>query len=421
MTRADTMQCIEEMLSYAESADYTGYDPYDALNSPLVRRLGAGRKWLQIAATQLLRRCPVNLRPLLAIRKGHNPKAIGLFLWGYTRLYALERNGRWLERIEYLLDLLERLKSVGCSGNGWGYNFDWQSRTFLRPKGMPTIVNTAFVGHALLDCYEMTGLQQALELALPIKVFICHDLHRTRWDGTFCFSYTPVDTEAVHNANLLGASILARLTRYCDDNRLVRDVSQSMAYSMRHQRGDGSWFYADTVIQRWVDSFHTGFILQAIRYILNAGVAQKYRAAYDRGVRYYAEKFFLNDGTPKYYHDRVYPIDIHAPAQAICFFAQEGKRYHDLTDRILGWMLAHLYSGKGYFYYRKGRFCTNRISYMRWSQAWAFHALTEYAYWQSERSPYGDDKTVDRVHDPGCAHNVLQIAGTRRDTHCSDD
>jgi len=31
------------------------------------------------------------------------------------------------------------------------------------------------------------------------------------------------------------------------------------------------------------------------------------------------------DGTPKYYHDRIYPIDIHSPAQAICFFSREGK------------------------------------------------------------------------------------------------
>ena len=45
---------------------------------------------------------------------------------------------------------------------------------------MPTIVNTSFIGHALLDCYEYTGLQQALEMAVPIKDFILNDLHRTR-------------------------------------------------------------------------------------------------------------------------------------------------------------------------------------------------------------------------------------------------
>ncbi len=370
--------CIEQMLAYLAAADYAGYDPYDALNSPVLRRLGARSKAVRIGATQLLRRCPVNLRRLLGIRPGHNPKAIGLFLWGYTKLYALEQAPEHLERIDYLLALLERLKSKGCSGHGWGYNFDWQSKAVLRPQGTPTIVNTAFIGHALLDCYEWTGRRQALELALPIQEFLLHDLHRTYLGDTFCFSYTPLDTEVVHNANLLGASILARLARYGADRALVPTALASLRYSLHQQRPDGSWFYADTPTQKWIDSFHTGFNLQALRHMHDAGLGREYQDAYRRGVEFYANSFFLPDGTPKYYHDRIYPIDIHAPAQAICFFAREGAAYHELTDRVVRWMLQHLYSGRGFFYFRRGRFWTNRIRYMRWSQAWAFHALTEY-------------------------------------------
>jgi hypothetical protein len=383
----DVEPYLRSLTAYIEAADYAGYDPYDALNSPFIRRLGVRSKWVRLWATQLLRRSPINLRPLLGIRKGHNPKAVGLFLWGYVKLYAVTKESRYLERVDYLLHMLERLRSKGCSGNGWGYNFDWQSRTFLRPAGTPTIVNTSFIGHALLDCYELTGRQGALDMAIPIKDFILGDLHRTPLDDTFCFSYTPIDTETVHNANLLGASILARLTQYCDDDRLPSAASASMDYSMRHQRDDGSWFYADTDIQSWIDSFHTAFNLQAIRYILRAGLGSQYVTAYRRGVEYYAQTFFLADGTPKYYHDRVYPIDIHAPAQAICFLSGEGQNYKDLTDRIVAWMLKHLYSDEGFFHFRKGKFLANRIPYMRWSQAWAFRALAEYWWLQQEPSP----------------------------------
>ncbi|MFZ2147472.1 MAG: beta-L-arabinofuranosidase domain-containing protein [Sedimentisphaerales bacterium] len=375
----DVKPYLRKLLSYIESNNYAGYDPYDALNSPLLWLLSYKNKWAKIAFTQFTRRCPINLRPMLGIKKGHNPKGLGLFLSGYAKLYAVEKKPEYLEKIDYLLSLLEKLRSKGYSGNCWGYNFDWQSRTFMRPKWTPTIVNTSFIGHALLDCYELTGRQKALDMAIPIRGFILGDIHRTKLDGTFCFSYTPADTEAVHNANLLGASILARLTRYCDDDRLTQAALASLEYSMRHQRVDGSWFYADTSIQRWIDSFHTGFNLQAIRYILDAGLAPEYRAAYRKGVEYYAGNFFLEDGTPKYYHDRIYAIDIHSSAQAICFFCREGKEYQDLTDRIVNWMLQNMYSGRGFFYFRKGRLLTNRIPYMRWSQAWAFHALTEYS------------------------------------------
>lgn len=370
---------IRKLLSYAEARDYAGYDPYDALNSPLVRRLAGRSKWRRIAFTQLLKKCPVNLRPLLGVPKGHNPKAIGLFLWGCSKLHRLEPQAGHEQRIERLLDLLGDLQSRGYSGHCWGYNFDWQSRTVFRPKGTPTIVNTAFIGHALLDCHELTGNARALDLALPIKDFILKDLRRTSLADTFCFSYTPIDAEVVHNANLLGASILIRLAKYCGEPGLTEAALASLAYSMRHQRLDGSWHYADTSVQKWIDSFHTGFNLQAVRCFLLAGYAGEYEDAYRRGVQYYADRFFLADGSPKYFHDRVYPIDVHAPAQAIAFFASMGSQYHDLTDRVLAWMLNYLYDGEGRFYFQRHRWFTNRACYMRWCQAWAFHALSEYA------------------------------------------
>jgi hypothetical protein len=371
-------EAIDGLLDYVESADYAGYDPYDALNSPLIRLVGRKSKWVRIACTQFLRHCPVNLRPVLGIRKEHNPKGIGLFLWGYSKLYALTKEPRYRERVDYLFSMLERLQSKGCSGHCWGYNFDWQSRTCFRPKGVPTIVNSAFIGHALLDCYECTGLQRALDLAIPIQDFILNDLHRTRDGDSFCFSYTPMDTDMVHNANMLGASILIRLARHCGAGNGIDAALSGLAYSMRRQNEDGSWYYGEHESQRWIDSFHTGFNVQALRYILGEGYAREYAPAYEKGVKFYAEHFFLADGTPKYFHDRTYPIDIHAPAQAICFFAGQGREYRDLADRIVTWMLESMYSGRGFFYFRKGKFLTNRVPYMRWSQAWAFHALTEY-------------------------------------------
>lgn len=368
---------VDRLRAYVEAADYAGYDPYDALNSPFIRLAGRKSKWVRIACTQFLRRCPVNLRPLLGIRKGHNPKGIGLFLWGYAKLFKIHQDQFYLDRIQRLLDLLVQLRSDGVSGNAWGYNFHWQSRTFLRPKGAPTIVNSAFIGHALLDCYEYTGQQQALDLAVPIRNFVLNDLHRTTDGDAFCFSYTPVDTDVVHNANMLGASILIRLSRVCNDSACREAALSSLAYSMRRQNEDGSWYYAENENQKWIDSFHTGFNVQALRYFLEEGVAHEYQEAYRAGVEYYARNFFLADGTPKYFHNHVYPIDIHAPAEAIYFFSGMGADYRELTERVVNWTLANMAGPDGSFYFRRTKYFTNRIPYMRWAQAWMFHALTE--------------------------------------------
>ena len=377
-TEVNVTEALNGLLGFVESSDYAGYDPYDALNSPLIRRISGKSKWARMAFTQALRRCPVNLRPLLGVEKGHNPKGIGLFLWGYARLFKLYQRDEDLDKIRYLLDLLDRLKSADCSGNAWGYNFDWQSRAFFRPRGVPTIVNTSFIGHALLDCYAYTGLQQALDLAVPIKEFLLNDLHRTAEGDSFCFSYTPVDTDVVHNANMLGASILIRLAEHASDSACEDAAWSSLAYSMRYQQEDGAWYYGNARSYRWIDSFHTGFNLEALRYFLDESDAARYRHAYDKGVHYYADRFFLEDGTPKYYHDRLYPIDIHASAEAISFFSAMGPAWRSLTERVLTWMLRNMRSPRGYFYSRRTRCFTNRIPYMRWAQAWVFHALTQY-------------------------------------------
>jgi rhamnogalacturonyl hydrolase YesR len=368
---------IDKLRSFIEHEGFKGYDPYDALNSPILKTLSLNQKYLRIAFIQALKKLPVNLRPFLGIKKDYNPKGLGLFLWGYAKLYEIEKNPVYLDRINRILELLNETKSKGFSGNCWGYNFDWQSRAFYVPKYTPTIVNSSFIGHALLDTYRYANNERALEMAVSIKDFIIKDLNRKYENGKFCFSYTPIDNTAVHNANLLGASLLIRLYNHTGDETLKDSALSSLAYTMKYQKDDGSWYYAETEFQRWIDSFHTGFNLQSIQYFLEDGFSE-YKEAFDKGVKFYSSNFFLDNGMPKYFHDRIYPIDIHSPAQAIVFFSRMGGAYKDLTYRISDWMLKNMQDKDGFFYFQKKKYYTNKIPYMRWGQAWAFHALTEY-------------------------------------------
>jgi hypothetical protein len=379
--------CVDDSLrrlrSYVESRNWSGYDPYDGLNSPILRWAALGLKYPRIAAIQFMKKSPMDLRPLLRVRPGHNPKGLGLFLWGYAKLYRASGDAAALENCGRLIELLKQYRATGYHGNCWGYNFDWQSRAFYVPKGTPTIVNTTFIGHALLDTFEYSGLQQALDMALPIRQFLLNDLFRTREGNDFCFSYTPIDQIAVHNANLLGASLLIRLHHYDAHDEGYEAAHASLRYSMKYQRDDGSWWYAEPDYQHWIDSFHTGFNLQSIQYFLEQGEAAQFQDAYDRGIQFYADKFFLEDGTPKYYHDRTYPIDIHSYAQAIVFFCRQQGKYDDLLERVTGNLIETMQDPRGYFYFQKKPTKTIKIPYMRWTQAWVFHALTEYVLKES--------------------------------------
>ena len=107
---------IAKLRTFIESQSFRGYDPYDALNSPLLRLISVGRKYPRIAMIQLMKRLPWNLRPLLLIPKGLNPKGLGLFLWGYAKLYEATGDPTCREICEQLIDLLKETQSDGWSG-----------------------------------------------------------------------------------------------------------------------------------------------------------------------------------------------------------------------------------------------------------------------------------------------------------------
>ncbi len=73
---------------------------------------------MRIAFTQGLKRLPFNLRPLFLVPKDYNPKGLGLFLWGYAKLYKCEKNPLYLTQIEKLLDLLDGCKTEVCLDTG---------------------------------------------------------------------------------------------------------------------------------------------------------------------------------------------------------------------------------------------------------------------------------------------------------------
>ncbi len=59
-------QAAFKLLAYCRANDWAGYDPYDALNSRLYQSLPILHfRLARLVLTQGLKRCPLNLRPLL--------------------------------------------------------------------------------------------------------------------------------------------------------------------------------------------------------------------------------------------------------------------------------------------------------------------------------------------------------------------
>lgn len=377
------LDSLIKLKKYCETEGFKGYDPYDGLNSVLFQSLHflSNNRLARLAWIQLFKRLPFNLRPIVGISKDFNPKALGLFLSGYCNLYKKNPTQKTLDYINFFSTKLIELANVNYSGMCWGYNFDWQAKAFFQPKNTPTVVATTFISDALLSAYEITNNDQLLKVARSSCDFIRNDLNRTYdKNGNFAFSYSPLDNTVVFNASLLASRVLARVYDFTHEKELIDDAKKSVAFCCDFQRDDGSWSYGTLSFHQWIDNFHTGYNLECISDYMKYSKDLSYKNILQKGLLYYTDTFFSGEGVSKYYNNSTYPIDIHAPAQLVITLSKLGRfnEYRGLIDKTLDWTITNMQSKNGYFYFQKNRYSTSKISYMRWSQAWMFYALSEY-------------------------------------------
>ena len=372
----------QDLWQWCRQQGFAGYDPYDALNSSLFQATPLRRsRWARLAWTQFHKRAPINFRSLAGIPRERNAKGIALFTLAALAEYRRRQTREAELEARELLDDLIWMRLPGFKGAAWGYNFDWQSRSFFAPRGTPTIVPTAFAARALCEAAAVFGHEEYLPFARTICDFILSDLNRSdEVSDEVCFSYSPLDQTRVFNASLLAGEALAMVGKLTGEASLGEWALRAARYVVRRQQPDGSWAYGVDGYQSWADSFHTAFILGSLSRIIDScesGRAEL-EPALVRGYEFWQDRFFLDSGWPRYYPDQLYPADAHSAASAIITLVELRGRIPGtmvLADKVAAWTIENLRDERGCFYYQRRRFYTARIPYMRWSEAWMAYAL----------------------------------------------
>lgn len=381
-------ESISNLRDYCETENFMGWDPYDGLNSPIIKKTFLHRVPLaRLIFIQFFKRSPINLRKIFFIPKQHNPKGIALLISGYCNLYHIKKekdqNESLLikEKIIYLSDLLLSLKSRGYSGDCWGYNFDWQARFYFLFKAYtPTVVATSFCVDALLSAYKITQKEDYLKSALSSRFFILNDLKKENFEDGFLLSYAPVDgNNTVYNASLLGAKALSKCYEITGEKDLINAAKQIVNCVCKNQNRDGSWVYGRLSTQTWIDSYHTGYNLQSIYVYQKISGDLSFKRYLKKGLDFYIKNFFEDNGLPKHFHDNAYPIDIHCPGQLFMTLCEMEKIEENkvLVQKVLEWTVRNMQDRKGFFYFQLKKVLSSKISYMRWNNAFMFKALTD--------------------------------------------
>src|SRR5262245_12678710 len=374
--QAQIAESLHKVQQWVEEHDYKGFEPFDGLSSwlaPLLRWNLFAERVLQ----QLSRRSPINLRPLLGIKPQESTKGRGYMAYGYFIMYKITKENTYKEKALQCLDWLERNKAPGYKKHSWGNHFDFASRWGRYSAHEPIIVWTSLIGQAFLEAYEQLKMDQFLSIAESICEWIM-DLPRENTPTGVCLSYMAIRQNSVHNANMLGASMLARTAKYMANTSYVDMAKSAMQYSCSRQLPNGSWWYAEAPPYHWIDNFHTGYNLVSLKCYIESTGDTTYMDHLSRGLEFFKTNLFEENGKPKYYNNCLYPIEIQCASQAIetlACFAPEDRSSLELAKKVAQWTIENMQDQRGFFYYRIYPMIKAKIPMLHWGQATMYKAL----------------------------------------------
>ncbi len=376
------------VLNAAEKEDYSGYSKFDALNSPLLKKISFNNKWLRLIYTQFVKEVPFHIRPLLKVNKSKNPKGIALFARAYFFLYQKTADTAYLRKGESLIRWLLENPSPGYNHYCWGYNFIWQNTIFLQDAFEPNAVVTVFAGEALMHAYRMTENEKYLTAARSAAEFILKDLpvlYDASDERAIAYVLRKVDAIVLNNQVLIGA-LLVKIWKHTKENHLLNIATKLMNFTVNRTTDYYAWYYTYPPKKSPIthDNYHTGGILDGlVEYFEETGDG-RYMKVYWKGLKFYQKKLFESDGAPRWMHNRKYPFDIHGSAQGMITFIKASwhkPEYRQQAEIIYTWAVKNLYRrGKHDFAYRQGRLMKWNYSLMRWCNAWMTRAVAELIY-----------------------------------------
>jgi len=265
------------------------------------------------------------------------------------------------------------------------HGFPIQMRNSYRPPGKTDIIGDEAVGRFFLELHNVSPDLRYKEICLGICRSFIDRLLTNSYKKIF-FKYTPETQRHIwcYNASAIGAAYVSSVAGNFDMDIEQECVRGALHDIISEQKPDGEWWYSknlETGYGKPQIDFHQGFILDALlEYMERTGYAEPFLSSYKKGLRFYYEKQFFPDGRGIYRYPRKYPVNIHNQAQGIITFTKAaaagfGDHYIAFAETIAEWTIENMQDLDGHFYYLKYPFFTNKIPYIRWSDASMVNAL----------------------------------------------
>jgi Prenyltransferase and squalene oxidase repeat len=313
------------------------------------------------------------------------PIADAHYAMGFALLAGIYGPGKYYQRAVQFLEVLQETRCRGYEDYGWGYPFDWETRTGTIRQGTPLITTVPYVYEAFSQVYAIDKDQKWLRIMRSIAehAFGSYRDLETLPDTASC-AYTPApdDPCGVINASAYRAFLLTKAGIELSQPRYLEVARRNLNFVLASQNADGSWYYSTDGERDFVDHFHTCFVLKALAKIEELTGCSRCRIAIEQGASYYLRSLFDASGLPVPFSRSprltVYRRELYDYAECINLSVLLSDRFPEL-DRILSTVVTDLLGRwqkpDGSFRARQLMIGWDNVPMHRWAQAQVFRSL----------------------------------------------
>lgn len=317
------------------------------------------------------------------------PIADAHYAMGYAFLYERTGDPRYLEKGCHFLEELKKSRCPGYREWCWGYPFDWMTRTGVIRQGTPLITTTPYVYEAFLKWNQLQPRDEWKEILRSIARHAVADLTDTPTsERASCCSYGPGVEGRVINASAYRAFLLLSAAQEFGEKSYRAVAERNLNFVLENQNSDGSWPYAMDGVRDFVDHFHTCFVMKALAKVHGMTGHPGCRAALERGLPYYVENLFGEDGVPRPFSKApritVYRAELYDCAESInllLLVKREFPAVSPVLRRVIDAITRDWVKRDGSFRSRRLMFGWDEVPMHRWGQSQMFRSL---AYYQQD-------------------------------------
>ncbi|MGA1869155.1 MAG: hypothetical protein ACMUJM_11495 [bacterium] len=311
------------------------------------------------------------------------PIADAHYAMGFAFLAQISNEKHFYEKAVHFLNILEQTRCPKYQDFCWGYPFNWVTRNGTIPMGTPLITTTPYAYEAFLHVYKIDKDDKWIKILHSIAEHAIHEIKdfEISPNASTC-SYTPHDRGGVINASAYRAFLLTSAYIMFSEEKYWRVAERNLNFVLQSQQSNGSWYYSIDNIRDFVDHFHTCFVLKALAKIDELIVHEGCRKAIEKGIEYYVNELFDNEGLPKPFSKAprltVYRRELYDYAECINLGVLLKHRF-DKLDKVLNIVLQNLLSqwqkADGSFRSRQLLVGWDNVPMHRWAQAQLFRSL----------------------------------------------